>query len=288
MFGRLFNKPSIEISRTACATVGQGDDPWILILDPTGPRSFSVKGTPSISVPGGTIHINSSAADAFYMNGAPDDPRVTAGTIRVFGGASYPSGSVVPLPITNTWVEPDYLMYLPDHPDPTAAMPDYGSITSSGTYDPGNYPGGVDFTDGVALLNPGIYVIGPPGIKLTADAQLRGNGVMLFIDQGANVKVAGQGTAGLDLSPPTSGTYEGIVFYQHRQNTNLCDIQGGGLFDMGGTMYLKNAELQMDGNVHREVGRIVVFRQLLRGTGTYLIPGYGPPSTRPKKVILVE
>jgi hypothetical protein len=92
----------------------------------------------------------------------------------------------------------------------------------------------------------------------------------------------------LDLSAPTSGIYDGIVFYQHRQNSNLCDVQGGGLFDLRGTMYLKNAELQMDGRVHREVGRIVVFRQLLRGTGIYTIPGLGPPSTKPKKVYLVE
>ena len=57
---------------------------------------------------------------------------------------------------------------------------------------------------------------------------------------------------------------------------------------MRGTMYMKNAELQMDGNVHREIGKIVTFRQLIRGTASYAIPGHGPPSTKPKKVYLVE
>ena len=111
---------------------------------------------------------------------------------------------------------------------------------------------------------------------------------MLFLDQGATLDIRGQGTAGLDLTAPTSGIFEGIVYYHHRQNTNPVDIQGGGLFNMRGTMYLKNAELQMDGTVHREIGKIVAFRQMLRGTGSYNIPGYGPPSTRPVKVFLVE
>ena len=152
IFGRLFNKQTIDISRTAIATTGQGDDPWILILDPTGEKAFQLRGTPFLTAPGGTIHINSSAADALYLNGAPNDPRVQAGTIRVYGDAQYPTGAVTPIPQTNTWIEPDYLMYLPDHPDPdggpcptTARSPARGpttrGATRAGSTSPTAWPG---------------------------------------------------------------------------------------------------------------------------------------------------
>ena len=287
LFGQVFLRPTIEVERTAIATSGYAEGPAILVLDPTGEKAFAMNGTPELDATGKVVHVNSSASDAFYMNGAPDDPRLFTKQTRVHGGAQYPSGAAVPPPTVNSWVEPDYLMYLPDHPDPLNTMPDYGAITGPGTYDPGRYPGGIDFNNGQAILNPGVYVIGSD-IDLKADAQVIGTEVMLFLDVGGRLRIAGQSTAGLDLSAPTSGIYEGIVFYQHRQNSNLCDIQGGGLFDLHGTMYLKTAELEMDGNVHRTVGRIVVFRQLLRGTGSYAIPGYGPPPTSPPQVYLVE
>lgn len=287
-FGDLFGKPSADVDRTAVATFGSGQDPVILVLDLAGNQALSIKGTPSLAAIGRDVHVNSSAAQALYLNGSPDDPRLRAGSIRVHGGASYPSGSVLPAPVTNSWVEPDYLMYLPDHPDPTNSLPNYDSITSAGTYDPGWYPNGIDFNSGVAMLNPGVYVIGPPGINLKADAQVVGNEVMLFVDLGAEVQIAGQGVAGLDLGAPTSGLWEGICVYQHRQNSNLCDIQGGGLFELRGTMYLKSAQVEMDGTVHREVGRFVVFRMLLRGNGTYNVPGIGPPNTKPKAPYLVR
>ena len=31
----------------------------------------------------------------------------------------------------------------------------------------------------------------------------------------------------------------------------FCNIQGGGLYDLRGTMYVKNAQIEMDGNVYR-------------------------------------
>jgi Flp pilus assembly protein TadG len=288
LFGQAFSKPTVDLERTAIATSGFSEGPAILVLDPSGDKAFSMLGTPRLNATGKIIHINSSAGDAFYMNGSPDDPRCITKATRVHGGAAYPLGAAVPPPTVNSWIEPDYLMYLPDHPDPLHTLPNYGTITGPGTYDPGWYPQGVDFNDGVAQLLPGIYVIGPPGIDLKGDAQMIGEGVMLFLDLGGKLKIAGTGDAGLDLSAPTSGLYEGVVFYQHRQNGTLCDIQGGGLFDLHGTMYLKTARLEMDGNVHRTVGRIVVFRQQIRGTATYDIPGWGPPPTGPKTVYLVN
>jgi hypothetical protein len=93
---------------------------------------------------------------------------------------------------------------------------------------------------------------------------------------------------GIDVSGPTSGTYEGVVLFQHRSNPRACDISGGGLFDVRGTMYLARGSISMDGNVDREVGRIVVNSLQLRGTARYTITGIGHPPSGPKSSFLVQ
>jgi hypothetical protein len=245
----------------------------------------------------GTVQVNSSSSQALYLNGPPDVPRLRAKRINVHGQALAPAGSTVPPPQINQPVIPEYLMFLPDHPDPTKTLlPDHNKvIDKGGTYTQGHYTG-IDFTDGVAQLQPGIYVIGPNGIKLTADAQLRGEGVMLFIEAGGGIQIAGQGDAGMELSAPTSGTFKGIVFYMARLTGTpgyngvkaFANIQGGGLYDLKGTMYVKNAQIEMDGNVYRRIGSIVTFRQLVRGTATYDITGEGPGAPAPPAPALVE
>jgi Flp pilus assembly protein TadG len=295
-FGKVFGVDEVDLERTATATAASSDDLAILILDPVGDEALSLKGNSRMRV-FGKVQVNSSSSQALYLNGPPDVPRLRARRINVHGQAQAPTGSTVPVPQIHQPVIPDYLMYLPDHPDPakTQLTNHNKAIDQAGTYTQGHYTH-IDFTDGVAQLQPGIYVIGPGGIKLTADAQLRGDGVMLFVEAGGGIQIAGQGEAGMELSAPTSGIFKGIVFYMARLTGTpgyngpkaFANIQGGGLYDLQGTMYVKNAQIEMDGNVYRRVGSIVTFRQLIRGTATYDITGEGPGAPVPPAPQLVE
>jgi Flp pilus assembly protein TadG len=296
LFGKIFGLDEVALERTATATIASTDGTVILILDPTGDQALSLKGTARMRA-FGNVQVNSTSTDALYLNGPPDVPRLRARRINVHGGSSTPAGAAVPEPRVGQPIIPDYLMYLPDHPDPTRTnLPVHDrAIDGAGTYTQGHYTG-IDFTSGVAQLQPGVYVIGPDGIKLSADAQLRGEGVVLFVEAGGGVQVAGQGMAGMDISAPTSGIFKGICLYLSRltgtpgydDSKAFCNIQGGGLFDVRGTIYVKNAQLEMDGNVYRRVGSIVVFRQLVRGTASYDITGEGPGAPAPPTVALVE
>jgi Flp pilus assembly protein TadG len=295
-FGKVFGVNDVNLQRTATATVSTSDGTVILILDPVGGEALALKGNSRMRA-FGKVQVNSTASDALYLNGPPDVPRLRAKRITVTGQAQAPTGSTVPVPQVNQPVIPDYLMYLPDHPDPAKTLlPVHNkAIDKSGTYTQGHYTG-IDFTDGVAQLQPGVYVIGPNGIKLTADAQVRGAGVMLFIEAGGGIQISGQGSAGLDISAPTSGTFKGIALYMSRKTGTAgfdgpkayANIQGGGLYDLKGTMYVKNAQIEMDGNVYRRVGSIVAFRQLVRGTAVYDITGEGPGAPVPPAPALVE
>jgi hypothetical protein len=160
-------------------------------------------------------------------------------------------------------------------PNP-AAMTDYGAILGPGTYNPGYYPGGVDFNNGVAQLNPGVYYFDAHGVDVHADAQLVGDGVMLFIGQSGRIVISGN-NPGFVISAPTSGVYQGVSVFQHRAGTQPCDISGGGTFEIKGTLYLPAGHLSMDGTPIRRIGRIVVNTQELRGTAEYIITGEGHP-----------
>jgi Flp pilus assembly protein TadG len=284
-FGEIFDVPEAELARSATARLGAVGDAVILVLHPTEKGSFDMRGNARLSAPGGRIHIDSSHGCALNMNGAPDTPRLTAGRINVVGGACAPQGSCSPLPRTGQDYVPDPLAAVPQ-PDPST-MTNRGGILGPGTYEPGYYPLGIAFNNGEAFLNPGVYVIGPPGIDLQGDGIIRGEEIMLFLDLGAKISISGN-APGLDISAPSSGTYHGISVFQHRQNTLAAEISGGGLFDVRGTMYQKTAHLEMDGNVDRRIGRIIINTQLLRGDGRYNITGEGPPPTGPKRSYLVK
>jgi hypothetical protein len=285
-FGPVFGTATSDIARTAIAHWGGDWGAAVIVLDPTMQGSLDIRGTADLTVPNDGIQVDSSDSQAFKMNGAPDVPRVKARRVDVVGNFRIPSGSCYPVPNAAADYVPDPLAGLP-YPD-KSTMLNRGSIRGAGNYLPGWYPGGIDFNSGTARLGPGIYYLGSPGINLNGSALLQGDGVMLFLDNGS-VEMRISGTSpGIDVSGPTSGSYEGVVVFQHRLNGSACDISGGGLFDVRGTMYLAKGSISMDGNVDREVGRIVVNSLQLRGTAKYTITGIGHPPGGPKSSFLVQ
>ena len=118
--------------------------------------------------------------------------------------------------------------------------------------------------------------MGPPGVELNGDGIIQGEEVTLFIADGGSIRISGN-SPGFDLSAPTSGPYEGICIFFERTNTADCSISGSGLFDVRGAMYMAAAHLEMDGNVDRQVGRIVVNTLQFRGTGAVHHHGPGHP-----------
>ena len=285
LFGGLFGTADSGIERSAIAHLGSGSEAVVIILDPHKEKAFDLRGTAELSAPYNGVQVNSDHNCALYLNGAPDVPRLTAGSVRVVGNYCIPIGTVTPQAIPNSPVIPDPLASVPE--PTTSGMTDRGSITGAGTYYSGYYPGGINFNSGTATLNPGIYYVGGPGIDLTGSALVQGNGVMLFLAETSHIRISGN-SPGIDIGPPTSGTYRGIGIFYDRDNTTTCSISGGGVFDIEGTMYMKSGHLEMDGSVSRSIGRIIFNTQQLRGTGRYVITGKGVDPAGPVYPYLVQ
>ena len=282
LFSPLFGATATsDVGRPATAVSGPKDIPLILVLDPHGDRAFHLNGSVNMDVEAGTVHIDSDAACAFDVDGSSGI--LQAQRTRVVGDACYNPSNLSGDLITHSFYVPDPLAGLAS--PTTAGMTNYDRINSGGTYGPGYYPNGIGLTGGTATLNPGLYYI-ENGITLRGNSQVTGTGVCIYLATGASSTGGG---AMLNLTPPTSGTYQGIAYFQSRTNTTTADIGGVGSFEIQGTMYLPNAMLMMSGNVSRRVGRIVVWRLDLSGNPGYEITGRGVPvPTDPPHVFLVK
>lgn len=289
LFGSVFGSNQSEVSRSAIATRDNASGPAVvLVLDPAMPKAFDMRGTTTMLAMAGTIQVNSTnQVQALYLNGAPDVARARAKAIKVTGVSQFPKGAISPVPQDGSPPVPDPLAGLP-YPDP-GTMTDYGAITGPGNYLPGYYPGGIDSSGGDIYLDPGVYVLGAPtGVNLNGDALVHADGgVMLFLEQGAAFEIAGIG-AGVEITAPASGTYEGVAIFGHRASTASFDISGSGTFRVRGAMYMAGGHLEMDGNVDRQIGRIIVNSLQFRGTGVYNITGEGPPEYIPLYSFLVR
>jgi len=114
---------------------------------------------------------------------------------------------------------------------------------------------------GNVTLNPGTYYINGDDLSFGAQANVTGNGVTFILTSStasANPSSIAQinmnGGATLNLTAPTSGTYNGVLVYQHR-NAPLTNqfINGGADMRIDGAFYMPGTELTFNGNAGMEV-----------------------------------
>jgi hypothetical protein len=69
-------------------------------------------------------------------------------------------------------------------------------------------------------------------------------------DAGGTIRVSGQGR--LELTPPTSGTYQGITIFQNRTSSAPIRVTGQGELRIAGTLYAPTAEIDVSGKAEVE------------------------------------
>jgi len=293
LFGPAFGADSASVTASSIAAIGGGTGAGLVVLNRTDERSLYAHGTVDLNVVGGAIHINSSHSNGGYFWGANlvnaprinvkgMDPGVAIGGNSVYGGEIY----------TDKPPLRDPLRLLPAPPVGSPMTP--SGITASGVYAPGYYPDGIDLGGGdVVVLQAGIYVLGGDGLNVSAGANLSGLETMFYILSPAGINVSGSGD--VLITPPTSGTYNGVSIFQARDNTSLGYVSGTGfatgeLFAAGvGAVYLPNAKLEIRGtgsglNFHQ----LIADKLEIHGTGEVTIRFFGHIPAAANFVYLVE
>ena len=163
-------------------------------------------------------------AEAALVSGSS---QINAAAISVVGGISITGTSTTtPAASVGTPVVADPLASLAaPTPASCATHPTlYNAPNGTSTLLPGTYCGGIS-VGGIAnvTFSAGLYIINGGGLSFGNSAIATGNNVTFFLT-GTNANyasVTASGASTVTLSGPTSGTYQGVLFYQDR---SLCTV----------------------------------------------------------------
>jgi type II secretory pathway pseudopilin PulG len=201
----------------------------------------------------GSLYVNSTSSSAVKLSGSKTATKITIspGDFRILqpGACSGCNHSTVQCPGCTWNGNQPWTNYSPSLPDPLRSLaapskPANGSCGGS-VCSPGYYAGTLSRTANTTL-NPGIYYLNN-GISITGSASLTcpapcSGGVMLYV-AGGSMTLAGGST--IDLPAPSSGTYEGIVIFQARNDSNPVKIAGNAgsstPISFGGIIYVPNS-----------------------------------------------
>ena len=256
-----------------------------LVLDKNSPSALSVSGNGTFSVTGGPVYVNSTSSTAVQVS---HNATLSAPAIDLVGGDSGSNGTLGTItPVTATLADP--LAYLPV---PTGLTSRSLSGGGSQTIQPGIYTGGINWTGGTLTMSPGIYYMNGGGFQVSGQGSVTGSGVMIYNAPNSSTDVISiTGKGNVDITPPTSGTYEGLTFFQARPSTNPITVSGnGGTLEIGGTIYAAGASFSVSGSGKgtTTVGQVISDKLSSAGNGTIDVAFNGTTTALTPVVFLVE
>ncbi|MFO0953950.1 MAG: PKD domain-containing protein [Isosphaeraceae bacterium] len=226
--------------------------PSVLLLHPTASGALTLSGNASLATSVDVV-VNSTSPSAVVASGNAFLDTASlgiAGSYHLGGNATIAGG-------VTTGIHPvaDPLVHLATpSAGPAQDAVDVGGNTVV-TIAPGVYPRIVASGNARIVMSPGIYVVKGGGFKVSGNARVEGQEVLIY-NAGSSFPAAGGATGPLSfsgnsvvtLSAPTSGLYEGIVMYQARDNTRTVSLSGNASADLDGLIYGPAAPLKVSGN----------------------------------------
>jgi len=282
VFGPVFAVNGADVGRTAIAVMSKTLDPLILVLDPDGSPGLKMGGNGNLDIMTGSVQVNSDENCAVEATGSAT---VTTPLISTCGTACAPVGAMHgPLeekadPIADPLADvlPDTASWNAFKASLAKPLGASGKITATGTYSPGYYPKGLDINNTtVATLSPGTYMFGDK-FDMQGGASLLGDGVTILIDKGAIMELNGNGV--VTLSPPSSGMFEGVTIFSHRENSSddAVTLGGTGVLTIDGMVYVPGGTLAMIGTSIKAIGGIICWQADIWGNGVVTGNKLPPP-----------
>lgn len=183
----------------------------------------------TVSSPGCAININYSAD---FNGGTITSPFIGyAGGNPNYGGTSFPEASPTKmLTVADPCQEIPGCAYLAANPPSATNCQTYNQNGHAGTIYPGCYQG--LNLNAATTFAPGVYVIS--GNFNDNGATITGSGVTIYVPQGGNGP--NFDNQSVQLSPPTSGNYANVLYYQVPSNSASINFNGPNV-KMNGLIY---------------------------------------------------
>lgn len=255
-FMSILGFPSMNITARGVGGGGSGGCIYALAGTDTGlgnsvQDAILASGSASISAGCGIVDESTNSKGLETSGGAC----ITGSSIQVVG--NYNGSCISPAPATGTTSPGDPLAG--KYPRPTPAGCTATSWhNNSPTLWPGTYCGGIVVDSNVTVTaNAGMYILYGGGLTVSGGGNLIGTGVTFFnMDSGSSYggykPMVISGGSATQLSAPTSGTYEGLLFYQdpnipstnyNKQNT----VSGTSSTQFQGILYFPDSPLVYSG-----------------------------------------
>jgi Flp pilus assembly protein TadG len=215
----------------------------VITLNPSASASLSLNGGTNLTS-GCGVFVNSIAADAITAVGGGTITTNGSAKTEIVGNWSG-SGVIAPAPRTGVPYQGDPMADLlpPTYSGCDNAGVNLGSHDSA-ALTPGVYCGGINLSSHAAItLSPGTYIV-KNGISLGAQTAMSGTGVTIYLQSGG---VTMAGGASVNLTAPSSGAWQGILFFQDRLDTTDSTLVGGTTQQMNGALYFPKAHLNYTG-----------------------------------------
>lgn len=290
-FSTIFGSGAITVTARAVARGTQKPyvDASMLLLDRSGRGAYDNRGD-GFQTAGAPILINSKSPKAALLSG---NSIVMAPQMDIVGDYAN-SGNAILLENVFTGVK--------ETPDPLANLPVPSNLTmasnaqaaySGGSYtlQPGVYNGGIALSRSAEVtLEPGVYYLNGGGLNVSDRASLTGNGVLIYnnpLSSNDAINLSSRGA--ISLSPPASGVYAGLTFFQDRTSSAALSLSGGDGMSISGTIYAAAARLNISGNGIITVGSQFITADLtIAGNGFFRIPWSIANVARQRDLRLVE
>ena len=219
------------------------------------------------------VYARSTSGSAIEQKGSSC---LTATSVVTAGGTI---GSCInPTPRTNAAQLDDPLGGLPEPTASSTCDNTNKKVNSDETLNPGVYCGGIKVTGNAKVtFNPGLYVLRGGDFEAGGSSELSGDGVTFFLtNQGTDFAVLKLTSTVLDFTPPTSGPYKGILFFQDRDTpktvTNI--LAGNGVVNLSGLVYMPTAGLDFrGGSSSSALDTFIVARKLSFVGNSYISTG---------------
>lgn len=231
----------------------------VISLESTAATGVSFAGSTNTDL-GCGVATNSTGAEAISVNG---NPQVTASPIAAVGGVPDPSrfsSGTVTLPYSPPQPDPFAVLPAADIPSGMTCQPALSvGPNETQTVSPGCYRG-MDIK-GTVTFEPGVYYIDGSTLSFGSQASVTGNGVTFVLTSSSATtspssiaQLDMNGGATVNLTAPNSGTFNGVLVYQHR-NAPLTNqhINGNSTSHIDGAFYMPSTEITFNGNAGMEV-----------------------------------
>jgi hypothetical protein len=296
LFGATAGRTAISVKAVA-GLARSGSGQAVIVTRPTGKTTLTLSGSASFTVVGGGTNTNTSDSDAISIASG----QLTATFHRVTGNVKAGDAArMSPAPTTGVAAAADPFLALAG--PSTTGLPTFGGQTITNatvTLNPGIYSGLISVGNlGIARLNAGTYIF-RAGLTTTGTGSLilaGAGGVLIYNANGSYPAAGGScgslslaGTGTMTLAASKTGSYAGMLIFQHRTCAGSVAVTVRTGTSLSGTIYVPAATLTMTAaNNVTIASQIVAYELVIAGTST-LTMNFTPASITGTRVpALVE